>query len=105
MDGMIQYSKIVSINTKINTTPSINVYPNPATSGNVQIEFKNAKLGFYSIEVNNMAGQLVYKENWINKSGNQIKKINQTLTSGIYKIKVVNEVGEINTLRLIVNNP
>jgi hypothetical protein len=105
MDGMIQYSKIVSINTKVNTTPSIKIYPNPATSGNVQIEFKNAKLGFYSIEVNNMAGQLVYKENWTNKSGNEIKKINQTLTSGIYKIRVVNEVGEINTLRLIVNNP
>ena len=104
MDGIIQYSKIVSISSKVNSS-SIKIYPNPATSGNVQIEFKNAKLGFYSIEVNNMVGQLVYKDKWINKSGNEIKKINQTLTSGIYKIRVVNEVGEINTLRLIVNNP
>lgn len=104
IDGQTQYSKIVHLSS-INKEASINIYPNPTTSDNVQIKFSNMKPGYYLSEINNMVGQVVYREKWLNLEDNFLKKLKipTQLTKGIYKLSVIHESGEFKTLRLIIN--
>lgn len=73
-----------------NGTIIANVFPNPAST-NLTISIKDNGTEPYVIEIRNMQGQLILKEQEANNSGNQFinKKINiANLAQGIYEVSI-----------------
>ena len=77
---------ITNVNQILPETAQVKVYPNPSSDGNIQV---NSSHDIYSIEVLNLLGQSVYREDY-----NVIKKLVTmnlgNLEKGIYVLKVNN---------------
>ena len=86
LDGSYNYSKIISIKPDENNGSSIVISPNPS-QGLYQIDFGNGANGFIQLEVVDMQGNLIEKQNLSNKNSTSIDL--SKYASGVYILKVI----------------
>lgn len=96
-DGSTTYSKIVVMDTD-NITPVVNIYPQPAINGTVDINWNIDKAA--DVELFDNAGRkIIYKRNYLGK-----KLTISNLNAGIYFIKI-SDINKENTItkKIIMN--
>ena len=79
-------------------TNSLSLYPNPAVSETF-VTIDNA--GLNTISVYDMQGRLVCTKNYDAMTGEQVRISTETLTSGVYFVRVSND-GAVRTAKLVV---
>lgn len=86
--GTIDYTQVITV--KSLSCTGISIYPNPATSTNLNIKFNNQKPGIYKIMLINSGGHMLSSENYSYPGGTSIKKlqINAVIPPGIYHVEV-----------------
>ncbi len=91
------YSDIIYITSNQNSSPLINIYPNPATD-HVTIEnINSAGIPFNSIRVTDTYSNTVFTQNGISNNSTSLVDINvEALQSGTYFLSLISDV-EINT--------
>ncbi len=96
ISGAAQYSDVVKIGAvEIVRNPSISIYPNPATAGNVNVRFTNQPVGTYQLKISNKAGQLLHTEIVQLQTNNLQKTISLGATAaGSYQVTITNEDGK-----------
>lgn len=96
---------VSSNNTIAVVQPSFSIYPNPAIVY-TSFEFNDIPTGNYTMDVYNLAGRSVWRDNY-RISGYQIERFNVTrLRKGIYLCVLSNDKGErISVKRLFVSTP
>jgi hypothetical protein len=86
------------VNTGINILAvdnDLTIYPNPS-NGVVTIAFTPMDKSMHSIEIQNVLGQVLYKEEMIDYTGQYSKSIDvQAFGKGIYTVHLRNKTGEI----------
>ena len=83
----------------------VSIYPNPVSkNGTIQLLFKNQKAGKYELQFFAIDGTLVQKSMIIHTGGSSSRSINinQNIGSGHYLVRIVNEMGEMATMKLMV---
>ena len=73
---------------------SVNIFPNPVTNGNININFEGVAFGNYVITINNFTGQLIKSETFKHKIAGEsclIKIFNRG--KGFYTANIVDETG------------
>jgi len=96
-DGRYSYSNIVSVERKQTSTSFIDVYPNPSTTGIINILTSE---DVTEIVIYNAIGQVVRKINTLATS-NYIQDIN--IAEGVYIIKALISDNSILTTRIVVS--
>ncbi|PVD51240.1 hypothetical protein DC498_15260, partial [Terrimonas sp.] len=68
----------------------VSAYPNPVTTGNINLTFDNIKGGAYTVELVNNAGQVVFRKLIHLAEGSRTRNvdINNNITSGIYQVRI-----------------
>ena len=96
ISGAAQYSDVAKIGVvEIVRNPSISIYPNPATAGNVNVRFTNQPVGTYQLKISNKAGQLLHTEIVQLQTNNLQKTISLGATAaGSYQVTITNEDGK-----------
>ncbi len=87
----------------VGSIADFNVSPNPS-DGNIKVTFSNQNISNATIEIKNMLGDLVYKEDEIIKSGNNDILINDLkLDNGVYflQLKLDNKTA---TKKIVIQN-
>lgn len=90
-DGSFQFSTVkrVLIDKAGN---AFNIYPNPIRNGNFQVEVSNLLSGKYTINLYNLAGQVIVNKVVDHNGGTLIYKISaDNLPSGLYKTIIGNQ--------------
>jgi hypothetical protein len=85
----IVFDKLLSKNA-INSN-DVYVYPNPFTGSSFQIHFENIPIGLYKYDIINTLGQVVDHGNINLNTTNSTLTTNNTLQSGIYVLRLVDE--------------
>ena len=95
INGTAVYSMVVKADKGIVKAPmSISVYPNPVSGGIINIDFTEQPFGLYKILVIDSRGQVLHSENVnLQKDNLQMKMGVAGLTSGIYRILLVDAAG------------
>jgi Secretion system C-terminal sorting domain/CUB domain len=96
-NGESKLSDIKKVNNAVSVTPSIEIFPNPASHVlNINTKLLNEKA---SIEITNILGQVVFTEIF----SNQNSSFNiQHLSNGIYSVKVITKNNQT-TKRLVIS--
>lgn len=81
-----------------NGVASLSIYPNPAVSETF-VTIENA--GLNEVSVYDIQGRLVSKESVMANNGDQVRLGTETLTSGVYFVRVSND-GAVRTAKLVV---
>ena len=81
-----------------NGVASLSIYPNPAVSETF-VTIENA--GLNEVSVYDIQGRLVSKESVMANNGDQVRLSTETLTSGVYFVRVSND-GAVRTAKLVV---
>jgi hypothetical protein len=86
--GKISYSAIRIVNMKENSLAGFIVYPNPIAR-RVSMQFDRALTGNYTVEVTNLAGQVVYNRNLKLNNTNIVQfDLANPPSSGMYYLKI-----------------
>ena len=98
MDGRkkVYYVKIVNISTKNGT---INIYPNPVTTNQINIKIPGAVNSRLNVQLINMQGKIVYAGIAILQGDAAQLRLNNKPSPGLYQLKV----GEQKSVKIIVN--
>lgn len=88
--GLIQYSAIVKVGQQ-NSASLISVYPNPVVDKKMNVSFVNQPAGEYSLQLSNVAGQVIYNEKLMINNSNTLKTVSldRSLPTGSYQLLVV----------------
>ena len=89
--GNIKYSVVVKvIITKIKSSPSIAVYPNPITNNRISVQFNNIGEGIYTFQLFNAARQLIAIKTTrhYGTASSETFEINEMLANGIYELQL-----------------
>ncbi|MDQ6609224.1 MAG: T9SS type A sorting domain-containing protein, partial [Bacteroidota bacterium] len=68
--------------------PSIVVYPNPVTNGNIQLQFNHMPVGIYSVRVLNNLGQMISSKKINNTLGTITENMQLNKIKGVYMIEI-----------------
>ena len=93
----IKFSQVVSINNK-NKSVSVNVYPNPVSGGQLNVQFANLQKGNISVSLYNLDGRNLLN-NFTNYNGGSVLqtiKLPVTITAGTYNLIIRDGVNTIN---------
>ena len=91
--------------TNINGEAGFAIYPNPvAKGGSLQLEFKNKAAGKYSVQIYNIAGVRVQENIVRHSGGTSVVSVNlkNQLSAGNYIVEMMNEKGEKEQLKIVV---
>lgn len=87
--GQVKYSQVVKVNIG-KPNPSIVIYPNPVTDGQLTIDFENLAKGNYKLHVYSQAGQKVFATSIEHAGGSSSQTLKvRYLTAGNYKVEIV----------------
>lgn len=102
-DGKYEFSKVVVVKMA-NVLSDIRVYPNPVTTNNIGVEFKNMPVGIYHAKLLNTVGQTMLKKQISHAAGTSIESIQpvRKLIAGMYQLEIVSPDKTIMTLKVIV---
>ena len=81
-----------------NMVNTLSIYPNPAVNETF-VTIENA--GLNEVSVYDIQGRLVSKESVMANNGDQVRLSTETLTSGVYFVRVSND-GDVRTAKLVV---
>jgi hypothetical protein len=92
------------VNTELTTQEIIQVFPNPVTSNEFNIQFANAKAGSYTINVINVTGQTIttQNENLSGKNNIVTVKLPALTAKGIYIVKITDSNKTVFNEKIIV---
>ena len=88
-----------------NTDKGFKIYPNPvAQTGTVQLAFQNKAAGLYRVSMMNIAGARVQQTIVSHAGGSVLHSLNvdNRLEAGIYLMEIVNEKGERERFKVMV---
>ncbi|MBI4649130.1 MAG: T9SS type A sorting domain-containing protein [Bacteroidia bacterium] len=79
----------------------VRIYPNPST-GTFEVDFTSAEKGDFTIKLINIAGQVIYKDNFI-KDKVSFKKtfVLPDLSIGVYQLQLESGMNLFNSLLII----
>ncbi|MES2431396.1 MAG: autotransporter-associated beta strand repeat-containing protein [Bacteroidota bacterium] len=97
-DGEVIYSDIVKI--KINE-PAINVTPNPATDGNINLKLTTMPKGTYGIILQNNLGQVFMQKQFEHAGGSANVSIISLKTKGMYHLKLIKPDRSVSTIKVL----
>jgi hypothetical protein len=97
---------VIDINTmgikqETNVKTQLSVYPNP-NNGKICISGFDAKETSTSIEITDVTGKLVYKQQ--SSIGNGVVELNLQLISGVYFVHIINAQGATQIQKIVINN-
>jgi Secretion system C-terminal sorting domain len=85
------------------SSEALSIFPNP-NNGSFSVTFDNLEKDNYTLEVNNLLGQSVYKESLTNFSGNMSKELSlPNNEKGVYIITLVNSNNSKIVKKIVVN--
>lgn len=101
-NGKINYSKTMQVKV-VNELGNISIYPNPATSENLNLKMTNLAAGEYSIRLMNSFGQSFLNKKIQYNGGTVIEKIQpaQKVPPGIYRIEIVSQDRKSKTMSIV----
>ena len=102
INGQTAYTQIVKVLIG-NVTAAINVYPNPAINGTVNLQFTNQPAGVYYARLINPIGQVVVSKQIIHAEGSSTEtiKVNDASAKGIYQLEVTQTNGDLKVIKVI----
>jgi len=88
-DGAIGYSNIAKVTYNLQLT-TYNLFPNPLTGKNLNVQLGNVVAGKYVVSITNALGQKVAEStiNHAGGSGTHAISINSTIAAGVYNVSV-----------------
>lgn len=100
--GTLDYTPVIPV--KSPAFKSVTIYPNPATSANLNIRFNNQPPGSYKIRLINSSGHILATQDYDYPGGTTVKKLNisGSVPSGIYHLQVSHEGGGIQVLSVVL---
>jgi hypothetical protein len=101
-NGQTAYTQIVKVLIG-NVTAAINVYPNPAINGTVNLQFTNQPAGVYYARLINPIGQVVVSKQIIHAEGSSTEtiKVNDASAKGIYQLEVTQVNGVLKVIKVV----
>ena len=103
--GQVQYSAVVRVNSsKINSSESISVYPNPVVNKNMNVQFTNQAEGSYTVELISRSGARLLQTSTNVTSNNQVKTLQlaQGTAAGNYTLIVTAQNGTTHSTNVVV---
>lgn len=102
IDGKIQYSEIVRVFVKSQTT-AIKVYPNPVTGNYINLQMKNQPSGVYEMKLFNLFGQPVLTQTVKHDllQGSETIKLLNNIPKGIYQLQIKTPDGAVQQLSVL----
>ena len=99
---IIMSSNIMKVNVAIGLE-GISIYPNPATSGNLNLRIGNQQSGEYNVRLLNSFGQNFMDKKIQYNGGTIIQKIqpSQKIPPGIYQLEIKSQDGKSKTLSVV----
>jgi Secretion system C-terminal sorting domain len=91
-------NEIISKNALVvHSDNNVSIYPNPVTDNRFALQFNQLGAGKYVIQVTNMAGSPVYKQNIVLNGENQYQpvKLNGAISKAVYLLQVINDNGKV----------
>ncbi len=70
----------------------IQVFPNPVSGSNINLQFFNSEKGMYKAELVNSLGQVVYRRELMHQGGTAVQRLpmDKTLSKGVYQLRLAN---------------
>lgn len=99
---VIMYSKVMKVNVAT-VLDNISIYPNPATSGNLNVKMSHQQAGEYTISLLNSFGQKFMDKKVQYNGGTLIQKIepSQKIPPGIYQLEIKSRDGKRKTMSVV----
>ena len=84
--------------------PDISIYPNPITSGNINVQFTNMQKGMYTLKLISSAGQTVMISQLDHPGGSAVRpvSIGRSLSKGSYRLRIIQPDGTMSTQQILV---
>ena len=100
-DGAFRFSSIVRVVT--GSSQALNIYPNPITERNFNLELRNVRKGEYTLTLYSVSGQKIYATiiQHTGGSASQIINIPPALSKGLYHVQIKGEDVTINKRLLL----
>ncbi len=104
-DGKFSFSNVMKV-AATNVKSVVKVFPNPATSSNITVQFSGQQAGAYTIRVVNNNGFMVHTQNeQLGVAGTELKlSTNKTLPAGIYRMEISGPDGYRSLLNLMIRH-
>lgn len=102
INGQTAYTQIVKVLIG-NVTAAINIYPNPAINGTVNLQFTNQPAGVYYARLINPIGQVVVSKQIIHAEGSSTEtiKLKDASAKGIYQLEVTQVNGILKVIKVV----
>jgi len=102
-NGNSSYSSVIMIATKLVSSSSISVYPNPVTGSTFKLQLKNIPQGTYTLKMIDQSGKVILIQpiNYLTINSDISIDTGNQLAKGIYMLQLSNQNLNINT-KLIV---
>jgi hypothetical protein len=91
----------ISKSAQVNQVPMLSIYPNP-NNGKVYITGFNADEKTTGIEITDVTGKLVYKQQ--SNIDNSLVELNLPFVNGVYFVRIVKASGAAQIQKIIINN-
>jgi hypothetical protein len=90
--------------SQVNANSSLQVYPNPVTSNEINLSFKTNNAAPVSVEILNIAGQLMRSyANTASGTGNHLVTIRDlNLPAGLYLVKMIQDGSQIDAVKFSI---
>lgn len=102
MDGKINYSNVVKSYFG-KESPRINIYPNPASVNNLNLQMISQPPGIYEVRLMNSFGQIFMKKTVQYAGGSSIENISpdKNIPKGFYQLEIKTPLGERKVISLV----
>ena len=102
-DGESTYSKVIVLDFDGSAPIDINLYPNPTSSENINLEIINSTEGSASIKIFDLTGRVLYSANAEIKAKSVYQPIkSESLKPGVYAVEVIQGLQRV-VKRLVIN--
>ena len=101
-DGKISYSDVVKLYFG-KENPRINIYPNPVTGNNLNLQMINQPAGLYEVKLMNSFGQTFMTKTIQYNGGSTIENISpeKNIPKGFYQLEIKNPRGDKKVMSVI----
>ncbi len=102
LDGMSYFSDTMKVYVGIGNL-EFNVYPNPATAGNLKFQLVNQKAGLYEVRLVNSFGRIFMARTIQHKGGSSLENIRPevNIPKGIYRLEIKTPAGNRQVISLV----
>ena len=102
LDGKSQYSDVMKVYVSKGNV-GINLYPNPATGSNLNLQLMNQRAGIYEVRLLNLLGQTFMSKFIHHNGGSSIENLKpgQNIPTGIYQLEIKTPTGEKKVISVV----